>query len=426
MERQVGTTGVEKQAVFEDIGEKEHGVSIDGNSRCIMHDKKPKRRQKQKKRSPDGNNEDEYSAAARGACPATSADDCLAEHVHRIENDDSFLAAAPAAPLWTPTGSRGMLSGYLSSTHQFPPQGVSAVGSSWTLTDSGSLDPRDLGIESLSGLKITSTIGFSKAQKKRLRQQEAKKEKEAAESRKEEAKSKEADHKRWLAETLDEVRKIRVGDGDSSDELKPSVSKVVPSGREAHDWEVEPDGPDYECLSWRRDIIDQFDENFILCWNFEYIQKLRNLETAAMIKCEPTTIDPKASCSDSLSLIAGACDDMYRLNEYSKTGTSIPGASLQGCKKRTKWLADTLRAETAAAVSIAEARTIPTEMMDALLLNILSSRKLMPWKDGFTRVFEDVIDKLDNAYSSQLNLESLADAPGAVENDLWQWSTGDF
>ena len=65
-------------------------------------------------------------------------------------------------------------------------------------------------------------------------------------------------------------------------------------------------------------------------------------------------------------------------------------------------------------------------MMDALLLNILSSRKFMPWTVGLTRVVEDVMDKLDGAHSSQLNLESLTDAAVADENDLWRWPTGDF
>ena len=131
-------------------------------------------------------------------------------------------------------------------------------------------------------------------------------------------------------------------------------------------------------------------------------------------------------CSDSLSLIIEACDDMYRLNEYSKAGTSIPGASFQGSKKGTKWLADTLCAETEAVFSFAAVGRIPTAMMDALLLNILSSRRFMPWTDGLTKVVEDVMDKLDDAHSSQLNLESLTDAPAADENYLWRWPTGDF
>ena len=117
---------------------------------------------------------------------------------------------------------------------------------------------------------------------------------------------------------------------------------------------------------------------------------------------------------------------MYRLNEYSRAGTSIPGASFQGSKKGTKWLADALGSETEAVISIAEVGMVPTAMMDALLLNILSSRKFMPWTVGLRRVFEDVMDKLDDAHSSQLNLESSTVAPVADENDEWRWSTGDF
>ena len=134
----------------------------------------------------------------------------------------------------------------------------------------------------------------------------------------------------------------------------------------------------------------------------------------------------KFTGSDSLSVITGACEDMYRLNEYSRAGTSIPGASFQGSKKGTKWLADALCSETEAVISIAEVGMVPTAMMDALLLNILSSRKFMPWTVGLRRVFEDVMDKLDDAHSSQLNLESSTDAPVADENDEWRWSTGDF
>ena len=293
----------------------------------------------------------------------------------------------------------------------------SQAASSWMPSGGSILKASDRCDGMPSGGVSKSVNVLTKAQKKRLRQKTAKEDSARPKAETEASRRQVDSHKDWLKGTYVKLRRIRVDHDSSDDEVKPRLASGA-----GHDWIREPDGPADQSLSWRIAIIDNFDEDFELIWSPEYIQKLRQLEAIAILSRNQFALDPNRPHEENVEGVLDECADLSRLNQYSKSGISIPGALIQGSKKGCLSLAETLGNDIATVTECS--RTNPegfTIALKTLLMNSRFSQKFMPWRSCLMSTFDDMMTKLDEILTTLLTLcsEDVVPVPGQSEVQWW-------
>ena len=290
--------------------------------------------------------------------------------------------------------------------------------SSWKPSGGSILKASDLCDGISSGGVSKSMNVLTKAQKKGMNQKAAKEDNARLKATVEASRRQAGIHRDWLKDTSAELRSSMVDHESSDDEAMPRLSSD-----DGHDWIREPDGPADQSLYWRIAILDNFDDDLDLVWSPEYIHKLRQLETTAILSRSLFVLDSSRPHEENVEGVLEECEDLSRLNRYSKSGISIAGACFQGSNKGCASLAEALMNHTATVTEYSKTKAdCLTLALETLLMNIRSSKKFMPWKCSLTNAFDDMMTKLDEILTMQLTLCSEEVVPVLGQSEMQWWS----